>query len=48
VLTEVDRQPISGVADFKKAINSLAEQEKDIVLLRVLAGEASQLIAFEL
>lgn len=48
VITEVDRQPISSVADFREAINNLAEQEKDIVLLRVLEAGTSQLIAFEL
>jgi serine protease Do len=48
VITEVDRQPISDVSDFREAITNLAEQEKDIVLLRVIAGENSELIAFEL
>lgn len=48
VITEVDRQPIADVSDFKQAINDLAEQEKDVVLLRVVTANASQLIAFEL
>lgn len=48
VITEVARQPVSDVSDFRKAINNIAEQEEDIVLLRVLEAGTSQLIAFEL
>lgn len=48
VITEVDRQPISDVSDFNDAINQLAEEGKDVALLRVIVGETSQLIAFEL
>lgn len=48
VITEVDREPISGVNEFRSAISNLAEQDEDIVLLRVLSGETSELIAFEL
>lgn len=48
VITEINRNPISDVSDFKQAINNAAEQEDDVVLLRVLSGETSELIAFEL
>lgn len=48
VITEINREPISNVSDFKEAINNVAEQEDDVVLLRVLYGENSELIAFEL
>lgn len=48
VVTEVDRQPISDVRDFKEMINSTIEQNEDIILLRVLTSSTSQLIAFEI
>lgn len=48
IITEVDRKPISDVSDFNDVMNNLIEQKKDIVLLRVLRGDTSQLIAFEL
>lgn len=49
VITEVDRQEVSDVRDFNRAINQLVEEGKDVVLLRVLGPEGnSQLIAFEL
>jgi serine protease Do len=48
VITEVDRKPVSDVSDFNKIMNNLVEQGKDVALVRVTNGEASQLIAFEL
>jgi serine protease Do len=49
VITEVDRQEISNVRDFNRAMNQLVEEDKDVVLLRVITpGGNSQLIAFEL
>jgi serine protease Do len=48
VITEVDRKPVSDVSDFNNIMNELMDQEKDVVLLRVIAGESSQLIAFDL
>lgn len=51
VITEVDRQPISNANDFKRSINELTEEGKDVVLLRVIVpgdNPTSQLIAFEL
>lgn len=48
VITEVDRQTVENASDFKQAINSLMEQDEDVVLLRIIRGESSQLIAFEL
>jgi serine protease Do len=49
VITEVDRQEVSDVRDFNRAMNQLAEDDEDVVLLRVITpGGNSQLIAFEL
>ncbi len=48
VITEVDRQPVENTDDFRQAINSLMEENKDVVLLRVIRAGTSQLIAFEL
>jgi serine protease Do len=48
VITEVDRQKVSDVDDFNQIMNELIDQDKEVVLLRVLRGETSQLLAFEL
>lgn len=48
VITSVGNQSIADISDFNDAVNNLLEQEKDIALLRVLAGENSRLVAFEL
>lgn len=48
VITGVDRKPVSDISDFNRIMNDVVEQKKDVVLLRVTNGEASQLIAFEL
>lgn len=49
VITEVDRNPVKDTRDFNNAMGRLVEEEKDVVLLRVLAPRgSSQLIAFEL
>jgi serine protease Do len=48
IITEVDRQPVENTGDFKQAISSLMGENKDVVLLRIIRGETSQLIAFEL
>jgi len=48
VITEVNREEVSNVSDFKDAIQNAMDQDKNVILLRVLAGETSQLIAFEL
>lgn len=48
VITEVANQSVDNVSDFNDAINNLMDQDKDVVLLRVLNGNSSQLIAFEL
>lgn len=48
VIVEVNREPVSSVSEFNAAMNKLMEDGKDIALLRVLVGQSSQLIAFEL
>ncbi|MDZ7658323.1 Do family serine endopeptidase [Fodinibius sp.] len=49
VITEVDRQEISNVREFNRAMSQLVEGGKDVALLRVTTpGGNSQLVAFEL
>lgn len=48
VIIEVDRQPIEGVRDFRRAIQEIAQNDDNVVLLRVLRGDSRQYIAFEL
>ncbi len=48
VITEVDRKPVSNSSDFKRVMSDLIDQGKDVALLRVVRGDVSQLIAFEL
>ena len=48
VITEVDREPVANVSDFKRAVTKAAEGDDNIVLLKVLRGGNSQYIAFEL
>ena len=48
VITEVDREPVANISDFKRAITKAADGDDDVVLLKVLAGDNSQYIAFEL
>lgn len=49
VVTEIDRKEITNLRDFKRAMNNLVEDGKDVALLRVITpGGSSQLIAFEL
>lgn len=48
VITEVDRKEVSNVRDFNRIMSNLFEQDKDVVLLRVLDRGSSQLMAFEL
>lgn len=48
VIVEADRQQIENTSDFRSVINDIAGSDENVVLLRVIAGETSQLIAFEL
>src|SRR5699024_10725851 len=48
VITEVDRQPIGSVSEFREAIEKAADGDDNVVLLKVLQGSVSQYIAFEL
>ncbi|MCW9707107.1 Do family serine endopeptidase [Fodinibius salsisoli] len=48
VITEINREPITNVSDFRSAINEAADSEDGVVLLRVIRQGNSQLVAFEL
>lgn len=48
VIIEVDRQPIEGVRDFRRAIQEIAQSDDNVVLLRILRDDSRQYIAFEL
>ncbi|MDZ7680775.1 MAG: Do family serine endopeptidase [Fodinibius sp.] len=48
VITEVDRQDVANVEDFNRIMGSLIEGNKEVALLRVINGQNSQLMAFEL
>lgn len=48
VIAEVDHKPVSDVSDFYEIMNNLIAQGEEVVLLRVVSGNISQLIAFEL
>jgi serine protease Do len=48
VITEVDRQDVSNIDDFNRIMGSLIEEEKEVALLRIINGQSSQLMAFEL
>lgn len=49
VIVEVGRNnPVTSVAEFKAAINEIAEEEDEVVLLRILRQGNKQYIAFEL
>lgn len=47
VIIEMDRQPIGSTSDFNSVIQDIASDD-GVVLLRVLRGGSSQLVAFEL
>ena len=48
VITEVDRQEVTDVGDFNRLMGNLIEEGKEVALLRVINGQSSQLMAFEL
>lgn len=48
VITSIDKQPVRNMEEFRDVMNKIAENDKSVVLLRVIKQGVSQYIAFEL
>jgi serine protease Do len=48
VITSIDKQPVRNIEEFRDVMNEIAENDKSVVLLRVIKQGVSQYIAFEL
>jgi serine protease Do len=48
VITEINREPVADISEFRSAISEAADSEDGVVLLRVIRQGNSQLLAFEL